>query len=205
MIPLAVIDPDTKEILLQLKEIYHRCDFLEKDLEHYSALVKLVGSALLALGLTGYLVVWNYAKRVIKKKVTDAVKQAEENIRKTDALIEQVRARAGILEEASAASLYWETGDYTVEFINHNYIAVEIPFKTKFAEVPQVFVGEQAAGEWVFVKVDDVSKTKFKFAARSLSGLQIKYLTHIQWLAVSKKPAKETEKPTKDFVPIGPG
>lgn len=197
LLPLAssVSPDDLKSIVLELKDLNHRVDFLVKDLEHYVALGQLILAAVCFVGLAGLAYLWRHAKRKIDEQIKVCISAAQAKISKIDELVSI--ANANVVD----SRVRWETGDYTIKFIGHNYIAVTIPFKTTFREAPQIFIGECAAGNWIFVKVDEKSKSSFKFAARTLDGAPANYETHIQWLAILHDVSPDSRE-LKEFVPI---
>lgn len=110
---------------------------------------------------------------------------------------EEARIFAENLKLSGRSEIVWEAGENLIEFNNVNYMNFWVKFRCPFLEVPQIFVCECNAGEWVFVKVDEKHEDRFLWAARSLSGLPIRYKTKIQWVAIGRPPAMK--EPSKEF------
>jgi hypothetical protein len=77
-----------------------------------------------------------------------------------------------------------ETGEFTIKFENTNYLSDWKKFDKEFSNVPLVFLTEGLSGDWAYMKVDEKSKSGFRWASRTLSGQQVTYETKLQYLAI---------------------
>lgn len=199
------VDTYIKEILLQLKDAFHRIDVLENDTAWHGKIFLAVVAVLAWFG-------WAEFKRMreaaaaavesqIKEKFDAAHKEAQVLLAKANEQIAELERRAG-------TKIYMESGweDFKLK---GNYISAWIRFKTKFPRVPQVFVTEAKAGHWIYMKVDNTDIDRFQWAGSSLisarEGEEHAHEGRIQWVAILTEevqtPAPVTAPPPPDEVP----
>jgi hypothetical protein len=88
--------------------------------------------------------------------------------------------------EARDVNVVIETGEIPLSFRGDPYQAGAVAFSQKFSEPPKVFIGECAAGNWIFVKLDEKTNIGFRWAARPIENERLVYETKLQWIAVGK-------------------
>jgi hypothetical protein len=215
----AISDADFVKVVEKIGNILERLSSLETEVKSHAV---LAGVILAIAGFFGWRQVksWiaEYGKKEAAKLSEKIASELASVIAANAAALKENEAKlAGYLSDAAngAASvrefveqarlsgnsaIIWEVGENDIEFPGVNYLNFWVNFRTKFPNTPQVFVAESEPGEWVYAKVDERFPDRFRWAARSLSGLPIRHKTKIQWLALSQQPAMG--RPAADFEPV---
>jgi hypothetical protein len=162
-------------------EILHRLDILERDV-YWHGLVASTIFVVLGLGTVGAFVqLW----ASVKKKVHDEV---EKRAKEADGLLTNAKKEISELKKAIGTTIAVESGVIEFRFgaPPHNYASHTVSFKSKFPQVPQVFVTEANAGDWVYMKVDSVELDRFIWAARTLTGQPSNpdRVVRLNWVAI---------------------
>ena len=136
------------------------------------------------LTLVGFERIWRIWKRVDKRVDEEVAKHGAT----AGSLIDRINSEWGVLRASLESSHIIKAGAQPITFANTNYVNYWVTFDGPFPGVPVVLVTEAPGGEWCYVKVDEIEVGRFKFAIRTLSGVNIDQNRRIQWLAICPKP-----------------
>ena len=177
----AIAADDLKSVVLELKEVLHRLDVLERD-AHWHEIIAT--SVFVFFGLSTIGALWRLWSSV-EKKVHDEV---EKRAKEADGLLTTAKNEIAELKRAIGTKVLIESGliEFTFGTAPHVYASHTVLFKSKFPQMPQVFVTEANAGDWVYMKVDKVEIDRFVWAARTLTGQPSNpdRVVRLNWVAV---------------------
>ena len=189
----------------EIKELLQRVTSLETKLDWILSLIPWVGGALLTLFALFFGLQLTGIRSWINKKLrTTAIGQAERKaekaatqieskrdsieaaVREAEARLETFRRLLSDIDDVATARFRTvETGSFEVTFAASDYCSGRVAFAKRFSFPPVVLLGEHQAGNWVFLKIDEVTPEYFKWAAKPLLGEKVKYKTDVAWAALS--------------------